>query len=920
MKQRITSAAAAAAVFAASFVPCFAKSGTIRIEGGAVTGIPVTVSGADGGRWQLSSDGTDFADAALNAYVDSDTQYTIKPKDAGLMLRYVLADESETSNVIGPLPESAGPLGVTSKTDDLIENTNPDYCFKMSGSEIEFIMLDSDDTDGVFVLAKDYFGKEKWNAKDSAENVKFDPEQSGSLAYRLNSELADGKWKDGAGVEYALPGKMAEYIKMHAWFTEAANESTNAPADYVVNAKIALLSHTEWLKYKGVVGYGDNASENNWLLRTARGDSAKLATRIASVCTQKQSAANQGRVIQANMDKEYNIRPCFWLEKNYFAENVLDIGTAGSVVKKFIAGNFTANELRNNGYSLADLVELGFEMGDIPQASDVSVTYTGEQGVPITAQYTLSGGADDSKTEVRWYSAASANGTYTLVQKNVYSDKGNKYFVKPADKGKYFKCEVIPKNSEGSAGMGTMSENSAGPAISSVGPKSVVLTPAPITNQNTPAEYSFSIYGEDKEYILLDSENMDTDGIFLFTKNHYGRKKWADENSSNYVRFDPEEVGSFAYKLNNDFLESGWTADYGTSSYTFSAKMKKQLLEHEWFTESGHGESAAAGDYRVTCKLAPLSLAEVLKYADRIGNSDDCSDNQWYLRTARGDQKNLNNQMLTVITRYGSENQGKIIGVNLTYGSDVRFGFYVGADFFKKVKIDPSSAGGEVLKLLYKTCELSDLQALGYTEEEISTLGYNKLPKAENVGFTGTLAAGEKLGVDFDYTGELPKADEAICEWFVSDSPDGEFTCIGTGMSIVLPEDLGGKYVKVVLKPVQENGLIGDAVSTVSQIPLAAASDYSVWADDISVNDNVVTASFSAQNRNGDNPVLLTLFGYDADGKLIFTSAETWNVTDEGKSISKTVPQEVKEIRASCLSNDGLLRPICMSVYGEEQK
>lgn len=914
------SIAISAAVFAAMLPQSFAEGSGISIKGGTVTGEPVTVSGAESGKWQLSSDGTNYTDAVLNQYTDSSTEYAIKPEDEGLMLRYVSSDESEVSNVIGPLPKSAGPLGITDRTDDLIENTNPDYCFKMSGTETEFIMLDYDDKDGVFVLAKDYFGKDKWNEQDSKENVKFDPEQSGSLAYKLNTELATGKWKDNAGIEYFLPEKMPEYIKMHAWFTEAAHKSTNAPADYIVNAKIALLSHSEWLKYKGIVGYGDGASEKNWLLRTARGDRDNLATRIESVYTQNASASNCGKIIQIKMQDVYNIRPCFYLDKTYFEENVVNISEAGSNVKKFIADNFTADALMKNGYSLADLVELGFEMGDIPKASDVSISYTGEQGVPMTAQYTLSGGADDSQTEVRWYSSTSKSGTYTLVQKNSHSDIGNKYFVKPSDKGKYFKCEVIPKNSEGSAGMGVMSEDAAGPAISSVGPKSVVLDPTPITNQETPSEYVFSIYGEDKEYVLLDSENMDTDGIFMFTKNHYGRKKWAAANSSEYVRFDPEEEGSFAYKLNNDFFESGWTADYGTASYTLSSKLKKQILEHEWFTESGHGESAAAGDYKVTCKLAPLSLAEVLKYADRIGNSDDCSDNQWYLRTARGDQKNLNNQMLTVITKYGSTNQGKIIGVNLTYGSDVRFGFYVGADFFKKVKIDPSGAGSEVLKVLYETCELSDLEALGYTEEEIAALGYNQLPKAENLRFCGTLAAGEKISVDFDYSGQLPKADEPICEWFVSDSQTGEFKSIGTGKDIVLAENLSGSYVKAVLKPVQENGLIGNAVSIVSDIPLSAAADYSVWIDSIEKNDNVITAHCLAVNRDGTNSVLLAVFGYDDNGKMIFASAEPWQVSNVGADISKTVPEEVKIIKVCCLSNDGILRPIDMSVYGEERE
>ena len=899
----------------------YAEGSTLTLNGGTVTGIPVTVSdvndSAVNGKWQISSDGVQFSDATINVYTDSVTEYAIKPADSGKYLRY--EQGGEYSDIIGPLPESKGPLGITTKTDDLREFSDPAYCFRLNGETEEFILLDYSESDGAFVITKGFYGRKKWAASNNKQYIKFDPKDSNNIAYALNNTFLTSGWMDDFNEQkvFSLPRAVTDYIVEHEWFTEAAHSTSNAPADYVVSAKLAFLSQTEWIKYKHIIGYGDGAPDNQWYLRTARGDNNQLAANPTGVCTQHQPAAYQGRVIQVtNMTYGTDVRPCFYLSKNFFAENVIDVAHAGENVKTFIKDNFTKDELMNGGYSLGDVAVLGFDVGEIPSVSDVVLTYSKQKGEPMMVSYSLSDMSDSEKTEVKWYSSATADGSFDLVTKNVFSDKGDKYFVKPADKNKYFKCEVIPKNADGVAGTSMMS-NVVGPAIGSVGPCTVVMDGVSHLPKDTPEEYSFSIYGEEKEFVLLDAENKDEDGIFLFTKNYYGRKKWANEKSMEYVRFDPEVEGSFAYALNNEFLENGWTDDFKSTVYSFSSVMKKHIVEHKWFTESGHAKSAAAGDYNVTCKLAPLSLEEWMKYREKIGHTDDCPDNQWYLRTSRGDQETLANCILTICTELTNENKGRALQGNLDYGFDVRFGFYVVGDFFKKVKIEPTTAGSEVLKVLYQSCDLEDLKNLGYTDEEIALLGYDNIPVAKNPVFVGVLAAGEKIGVSYEYSGAVADRKAPECEWYLSDSANGEYEKVGEGSGFVLGDDTQGKYLRVVFKPVAENGLRGAAVTLDSNIPLRAPQNYSVSVDNLSIEDNTVSAEISTVNRTGDNSIKCVVSAYDVSGKLIFTECETKSLTTGKINLSKTVPEETVLVRVYCLSGDSLLKPVALAICRE---
>ena len=915
MKKREAFALAAAGVFMLNMMPAVqAGSDIFEITGGTVTGIPVTVQRLDSeiadGTWQISDDGENFIDADVNQYTDTSDSYYIKPADEGKYLRY--AQGEEKSDMIGPLPVSAGPVGITAAGDaELRENTDSDYCFSLAGSDKTYILLDYSDQDGAFIITKDYYGKKKWANANSLDNIKFDPDDENNIAYKLNNELIENGWNDDFNInkKYIIEDPLKDFITEHEWFTEAAYKTTNAPADYIITAKVALLSRQEWIKYKSIIGYSDQAADNNWYLRTARGDNSTNAKKPLGIITQ--SGSNAGRAMQLVMTDGSGIRPCFYLNRDFFAVNKLDCDSIGGSVKKFIVDTFTKDELISCGYTLGDLSKLGYDVGDIPTVSDVEVVYDGIPGEPMYARYTLSDDADSEMTQVNWYKSSSVNGTYTQVSKNPFSDKGDKYYVKPGDKNQYFKCEVIPKNSDGVEGLAVMSDNSTGAAAANVGPCSVTGKLA-VSNAKTPSEYTFAIDGEAKEYILLDAEKRSTDGIFMFTKNYYGRVRYADINDADHVRFDPEDTSNFAYKLNNTFLSKGWQDVKGVS-FSFSQTMAKQLVEHKWFTESGYPSSAAAGDYNVVCKLAPLSLAEWKKYGDRIGYSDDCPDNFWGLRTARGDQDSQKSNMLVVCTQHSNASAGTVGSQILNYGYDTRFGFYVSGDFFKNVKIDVSSIGSEVLKVLYESCTKEELIDLGYTDEEIEYLGYNSLPYADNLAFSGTVAAGEEISLSYDYHGDIEEADQGIYEWYIADTVDGTYEIIGTDAKVKLDDDCGGKYLKVVFRPVAQTGIQGNAVELKYISAIRELQDVSASIENVNVLDNKVSFTGRTVNRNGDHTLIFIVSAYDDEDGLIYLKSFSKNAAAGDEQFTADVPQGTNTVRIYCVTNDAVLRP--MAVY-----
>ena len=346
-----------------------AAESVITISGGDVTGVPLTVSLSDGteanGTWQISTNGIDFTDKSLNSYTDTVNAYAIKPTDKNKYIRYAQEIDGEViySNVVGPLPASKGPNTNTNNSSDwqgLSKSPNADYIFKPADGQ-SFTLLDTTNasTDGLFVIANNGYGRVL-----VGNNGKFDPSNSDSLASKLASLAETGSWSAdwyGNAKTFSLPTSIKNNLKEHSWLTDAGHADSATPADYIYSGKLSVLSYTEWMQYKSIIGYrlSANAGADWWTLRTGSASGAGTM----HVIWQQADVSNSGRVMNQPMNRLPDIRPCFYLDKDYFLNNKIDVESAGSVVKEYIRSNYTKEELMSGGaaYTLVEVAAFGYE-------------------------------------------------------------------------------------------------------------------------------------------------------------------------------------------------------------------------------------------------------------------------------------------------------------------------------------------------------------------------------------------------------------------------------------------------------------------------------------------------------------------------------------------------------------------------------
>ena len=549
-----------------------AETASITLTGGATAGDPIEVSITNGvlpdGTWQISSDNAEFSDITLNAYTDTAEHYAIKPGNKNKYVRYAQEIDGATiySNVIGPLPASVGPKS-NGNTETVNEAANADKVFSPANDTSKgFIVLNTSnaDTDGLFVLARDAYGRMQFDA-DSRD--RFDPDKSNNIAYKLNQLLENGSWTATKWEAATFTFPIAkEYINNHEWYTEAGHIGGYAPSDYKATTKLALLSRTEWEQYKNEIGSKptDSAYANYTWLRTGSGNGANTVTiTVNGGSSGIQYTAAQSRAINNPANALHAVRPCFYLDKSYFLNNKINAETAGSEVKSFITSNFTAQQLKSSaGYTDGELDLLGFDIGFARLEGGVVINTAADVTTEIVPVYTKGANCDD--VVIKWYISQTQNGSFSEITLSKI-DTADCYHIKPSDSSKYLKCTVFPVNDQGEMGAGVDS-NVIGPLPASVGPISNGNTET--VNEAANANKVFSPANDaSKGFIVLNTSNADTDGLFVLARDAYGRVKFDDDSRD---RFDPDKSNNIAYKL-NQLLENGsWTATkWEAATFTF---------------------------------------------------------------------------------------------------------------------------------------------------------------------------------------------------------------------------------------------------------------------------------------------------------------------------------------------------------------
>ena len=295
------------------------------------------------------------------------------------------------------------------------------------------------------------------------------------------------------------------------------------------------------------------------------------------------------------------------------------------------------------------------------------------------------------------------------------------------------------------------------------GPVTVPAGPVGNWVRDTPRENLFRLEPGGEEFVLLDSDSSNAASAFyvlaesLYGTMYYDTSPGAGKpydsvtNPNSGQKFDPSSATNIAQWLNGPFAQEG-NVQNGVTRKLPQAILDNLDRGHVWRTECGDdstncSQQLCGGNkyYDVTAGITLMSMHEFQAYAGKFGVLDKDGDlrlggngNGWWLRTCNRDGVTILRHVSALPGSLGVWNNGaakpdRMLGV--------RPQFYLGRDFFQKVKIDPYYLGKNVKEAIAATCTKADLEALSYTADEIASImdtainSDNRITLAEDSSF-----------------------------------------------------------------------------------------------------------------------------------------------------------------------------------------
>ena len=276
--------------------------------------------------------------------------------------------------------------------------TPEENLFYLEGYENGFILLDVGITDEskFLVMTREGYGTVQF---DGDATQKFDVNDPNNIGYFLNNEFMNRTYDN-------MPPEIIEHIdKNHTWVTEPGSPDGNCPEEYETTCGITVMSMTEAELYNGMYGVQDDFTVG-WWLRTARGDGlpkAGLSMRVSN-------DQYLGRAFEYFTDGLEQIRPLFYLDKDFFKDVRLDVERVGANVAKRLTEVYDAEELQNGEaqYANHEMRMMGFDVEGIDEIAEitfnnapsyimdqddayfnVSMNITGEENITYDILYTV---------------------------------------------------------------------------------------------------------------------------------------------------------------------------------------------------------------------------------------------------------------------------------------------------------------------------------------------------------------------------------------------------------------------------------------------------------------------------------------------------------------------------------------------------
>jgi len=786
MKKNIRSMATflAAAMITAAMPASISYAESAAINGTLKPGYTITASaeGAASYQWYRSDDNATWS------AVDGTTEQSYKLTNADGTKYLKCTVDGEDSKVVQI--DAALELFANGTVLGGVSETPQSYKFKIEGDDTsEYILLDTnpDDVNSTFfVMTKEAYISRQLGP-DQVNHfgyLKFDVTATSSIAHWLNNDFKTN------GGNKKLPESIINNIDFnHVWLTEGVNTD-----DYITTCGIAIPSANELKQHAGKYGYG----ECDWGFATRTVASDGFGQAVHDDTLGWGIATWQG----------VNIRPVFWLKKDFFKNVDIDYASMGAQVKTALVQNYEKSELQDK-YTEDELVGIGFapESDESLTVSDVKIEGTLKPGYTVTGAYDWTNASAEGTSLLKWYISDSAENKGNLVE------SGASYKLTNADGGKYITFEVTPQNVAGTYGKVCVSETVRIDEKLEQLAKGTVLGGV----SNTPGNYKFKIAGDDSaEYILLDTNPDDENSTyFVMTKDAYISRQLGSDASNHfgYLKFDVSATSSIAHWLNNDFKTNGG-----------NKKLPESIINnidynHAWLTEGVNN----GDDYITTCGIAIPSANEVKQYAGKYGYGE-CD---WGFATRTVDSEG-----------FGVAVHDDTLGwaVPTWQGVNIRPVFWLKIDFFKNVDIDYASMGAEIKKALVQNYEKSELQDK-YTEDELVGIGFapavDESLTVSNVKVEGTLKPGYTVTGVYDWTNASAEKN-SVTKWYRSENAEDIGDEIAVGASYTLTNADGGKYITFAVTPHNANGAYGvTAKSEAVLVDMPLKKDYEDHLDGV---------------------------------------------------------------------------------------
>ena len=503
-----------------------------------------------------------------------------------------------------------------------------------------------------------------------------------------------------------------------------------------------------------------------------------------------------------------------------------------------------------------------------------TVTISAEKAVPGYPVSVLADGNAITTETVTWYVSETEDGEYTLVD----GASGDNWQITNSCANMYIKADVDGVKSNAiavGAGVKTISKWQHG-----------------VTATTPVAKYSFrteSTTGTTIYYTVLDSETVDGKQNYLVIRLGTSAANGTYSTNTSATTWnpdaDPATEKTMAYWLDNYWSQGESTDEKWTGSSAFTSKLESNLVpyvvdDHTWLTERS---AAITNDYTFKASATVLSIAETVKYADRLYSVD-----RMMLRNGHIADTSKKRPFVYVNGNNFSATTANVGGLATKKIFPI---FYLSEDVFKNVKLDLSVTGEDVRALIveHNNSDEETLKAIGYTDDDLIALGVKEDIKDENAPETVTISVEKAVpGYPVTVLADGTAITDQTVLWYVSDTEDGAYEQIvgETGDNWQIINACANKYIKAEILGVKSNAIaVGKGVTTTTSYVIDSTTtkpaQYSFRVADSKENASLYYQMLDSETVDGKKQYFIVQLGESIlNGMICSDSTNTkWDPT-----------------------------------------